>query len=40
MAAILKLLQTIDPKTRQYVRYYKITEVYEVSLFSRKKDNF
>ena len=30
MAAILKLLQTVDPLTRQYIRYYKISEIYEV----------
>jgi hypothetical protein len=30
MAAILKLLQTVDPRTRQYIRYFKISEVYEV----------
>ena len=30
MASILKLLQTVDPKTRQYIRYYRISEIYEV----------
>ena len=30
MAAILKLLKTADPKTRQYIRFYKISEIYEV----------
>lgn len=31
MAAILRLLQTIDPRTRQYIRYFKISEIYEVN---------
>ena len=30
MAAILKLLKTTDPKTRQYIRFYRISEIYEV----------
>jgi hypothetical protein len=30
MSAVLKQLQTLDPRTRQYIRYYKICEVYEV----------
>ena len=30
MASILKLLQTVDPRTRHYIRYYKISEIYEV----------
>lgn len=29
MASILKLLQTVDPKTRQYIRFFKISEIYE-----------
>lgn len=31
MSAVLKLLQNVDPKTRQYIRYYKISEIYEVN---------
>ena len=30
MASILKLLQSVDPKTRHYIRYYRISEIYEV----------
>ncbi|CAF0834436.1 unnamed protein product [Brachionus calyciflorus] len=29
MASILKLLQTVDPKTRQYIRFFKLSEIYE-----------
>ena len=30
MASVLKLLQSVDPATRQYIRINKITEIYEV----------
>ena len=30
MASILRTLQCVEPKTRHYIRYYRISEIYEV----------
>ena len=31
MASILRTLQSVEPKTRHYIRYYRISEIYEVT---------